>query len=62
MSTTTPTPGEIPAAAQSAGTHEIDAALTRVEGLDTDNIAEHVEAFEDAHRILQEHLHGAADG
>lgn len=40
----------------------IERAVTRVEELGDSPIAHHVEAFEEAHRILQEHLTEAADG
>lgn len=54
-----PTPRDV----RGAHTGEaLEAALVRVENLAGHPLQEHVAAFEDAHRALQEHLNEAADG
>lgn len=40
----------------------MEVAVQRVEALAEEPIMEHVEAFEHAHRILQEYLNEAVDG
>lgn len=41
---------------------ELHEAVQRVEALGPEPIAEHVSAFENVHRVLQEHLSEAEDG
>lgn len=56
------TPGEVPAAEKVVTGADLERAIDAVENLSSDAMSEHVEAFEHAHHVLQEHLHGAVDG
>lgn len=57
-----PTPKDLATQPLSSGQETIEAAVTRVESLVDEPIAEHVEAFEHAYRVLQEYLNEAVDG
>lgn len=57
-----PTPKEVNSSPHPVTDQAIDDAVHRVENLTTDVISEHVAAFEQAHRVLQEHLNEAVDG
>lgn len=57
-----PTPKDLSSQGEPASEATIDEAIRRIEHLTSEPIAEHVAAFEHAHRVLQEHLSEAADG
>lgn len=57
-----PTPKDLSARPEPASESAIEEAIRRVEEITSEPIAEHVAAFEHAHRVLQEHLSEAADG
>ncbi len=57
-----PTPMDVHRKEHAVSGEEIDAAVRRVETLETESIPEHVAAFEHAHQVLQEFLNEAVDG
>lgn len=62
MNQQTPTPMDLVPQPSAAREEEMEVAVQRVEALAEEPIMEHVEAFEHAHRILQEYLNEAVDG